>query len=97
MLPTNFGRIIVIAQRDIYSLCSRWGSCQVHWGLHWVHEAILMPTCKYRQRETLALGASHNAKPQRQWEHILVKYRLYAALRIETYDTEQTINRKIKD
>ena len=41
----------------------------------WVHEAFMVPTRWYRQRELLALGALPNTKPQCELVRVLVEYR----------------------
>ena len=66
-----------------YSTCSHWGllwvdwdSRWVDWDSHWVGEAFQIPTCWYRQCESLTLGAVLNVKPQCEWVHVLVDYGL---------------------
>ena len=58
-------------QRELYSTGSRW----VRRGRCWVRVAFQIPTCWYRQRESLVLGSRPNVKPQHEWFHVAVEFR----------------------
>ena len=48
----------------------------VDWFSHGLREAFQIPTCWYRQRESLTLGTVPNVKTQRAWFCVAVKYGL---------------------